>query len=146
IFPTVGLILSFGCGVQDGVGQETNTLESENLAGAIDLNPSKDAYVRSGPYADTNYGTAVDLTLKGGRSTSIYARNDWLTFNLKGYSNITSAKLRLYVKRVGTENTNTVPAKLSFASGSGSDSWSETAITWNNVPPGGSQIGSVGIT
>jgi beta-glucanase (GH16 family) len=112
----------------------------------VDLSPSKDAYVRSGAYANTNYGTSVNLTLKGNASTgSNYSRNDWITFNLSGYSNITSAKLRLYVKAVGTENTNPVPANLLFASGSASDSWSETGITWNNAPPAGMPIGLLSI-
>src|SRR4051812_1257975 len=128
-------------------GAEEGDTQSEfgsALSATSDLNPTKDAFVRSGTYANTNFGKDVSLTLKG--SSSNYNRNDWLTFNISGKTGITSAKLRLFVKSVGAENANTVPAKLFFAAGSGSDNWSETGITWNNVPAAGVQIASLNIT
>src|SRR5262249_42203613 len=45
----------------------------------------------------------------------------------------------------GTENANPVPANLSFASGSASDGWGETTITWNNAPSAGSQIATASV-
>src|SRR5262249_28025531 len=83
-----------------GTGQTCSANQCVGSGGGADLNPTKDSYVRSGTYAGTNFGTSLDLILKGNNSTSNYARNDWLTFGLGGYTNITSAKLRLYVKSV----------------------------------------------
>jgi chitodextrinase len=107
-----------------------------------DVNPSNDAYIRGGTYTNTNYGTSVDLLLKS-NSNADQTRNAWLMFPISGYSNITSAKLRLFVKSVGTETTNTVAADLYSASAS--DGWLETNITYSNSPATTAKIGTVTI-
>src|SRR4051794_24169507 len=60
---------SLGCGAQaqDGSAQDDGESpgEVEQTATGVDVHPSKDAYVRAGTSAGTNFGTSVDLTLKG---------------------------------------------------------------------------------
>src|SRR4051794_637137 len=64
VFFSLPLTLSVGCGAQIDSEPESNTEDTPALTGSVDLHPTKDAYVRSGSYADTNYGTATELILK----------------------------------------------------------------------------------
>ena len=104
-----------------------------------DLVATKDTFVTDGTGASTNNGTSATLIMK--QHTVNYDRNDWVSFNISGYSGITAAKLRMYVSSVGVESTNNVPISVYYAP-TASDSWSETALTWNNVPsPGNAPTG-----
>ena len=64
-------------------------------------------------------------------------------FNISGYSNISSAKLRLYITSVGTENANTATVQLY---GPAPDTWTESGITWDTKPAATSLIASVDAT
>jgi endo-1,4-beta-D-glucanase Y len=137
---------SDGCGGSCGTcttGLTCNAAGSCVSSITTDVNPTKDAYVRGGSYATANYGTAPDLIVRQNTSNTSATRNSWLSFSLAGFSNITAAKLRVYVKTVGTENTNTIPADVYSASAS--DSWVETTINYNNAPATTAKIGSVNI-
>jgi hypothetical protein len=125
----------------DGAIAEAGCADSSTCA-FVDLNPSKDAFVNGGSNAGTNYGTAVDLVVKGTGSVN-YVRNTWLSFDLTGHTGIASAKLRLFVKSIDLNNTNVVRADLFI---SPTDSWGETTITWSTAPLPGAKIGSTTVT
>ncbi|MFE5319205.1 DNRLRE domain-containing protein [Paenibacillus sp. NPDC056579] len=96
---------------------------------SLKLLPVKDAFVRSGDYADTNYGTATSLTVK--KSTPNFGRETFFQFDLNGIAgDLNSAVLYLYGvtnDTAGTEVDNTVRAVSN-------DSWMEKEVTWNNKP------------
>lgn len=92
-----------------------------------------DAYVRGGTYADSNYGTSLSLVVKENTDNN-YDRASFLKFDLRNVSdNIASAKIRLKVRSTtaGAQHT------MNFVT---NDSWTETGITWNNMPATGSLI------
>jgi hypothetical protein len=103
-----------------------------------DVNPTKDAYVEDGTNANANFGTSTQLIVKT-RSAVGTNRNTWVTFDIAPFTNITSAVLRLYVSNLDMANQNTIPLIVMYAP-TASDGWSETGITWNNVPASGMQI------
>jgi hypothetical protein len=108
---------------------------------SVTLAPTGDAFVRNGTYANTNYGNDASLQIKGS-TTSGYNRASYLSFQISGVSNVTSAKLRIYGRNI--ENTSTINIS---AFGVTNDSWSEGTITWNNAPVAAtSALSSVGIT
>src|SRR5581483_1787940 len=55
----------------------------------VDLAPTKDVYVQDGTSAGTNFGTDTQLIVKL-RTTSGSNRNSWLTFDVSGYSKVSS--------------------------------------------------------
>jgi beta-glucanase (GH16 family) len=139
LVPIAISLVGVGCGAH-GLDEPRST-EHETLASTTDVNPTKDAFVRNGSYASTNFGTSSALVIK--QSGTGYTRHSWLTFNVTAYTNVTSAKLRLYVDAVGAENANTVPADLYTST---VDNWGETTITWNNAPAAGAKVGSINVT
>ncbi len=98
------------------------------------LNPTADAYVRTGTFSGNNYGSDNNLVVKNSPSDDYY-REAYLKFNLSGISNITSATLRLN----GNANLTVV------AYGVDNDSWTEGGINANNVPSAGSQLASANV-
>ncbi|MGQ7886398.1 CBM96 family carbohydrate-binding protein [Paenibacillus sp. WC2504] len=108
------------------------TLPSFASAATSTLTPSDDAYVHQSN-GDSNYGTATSLYVKNDASASRYS---YLKFNLSGLTDVTSAKLRVY----GSASAATVLSAYQTA-----DSWTQSALTWNNKPAVGSSAGSVSI-
>jgi ELWxxDGT repeat protein len=100
-----------------------------------------DAYVQDGSFAGTNFGTATTIQVKDDLNAG-YSRHTYLKFDLTGVNSVTNAKIRVYGKNI--QDTTTVSLK---AYGVTTDSWTETAITWNNAPANsGTALGSVNIT
>ena len=102
----------------------------------IDLTPSKDAYVEDGASADTNFGAAAQLRVKGNDGATL-DRKTWLSFDTSGFAKVTNASLRLWVVSIDTGNTNPVPIQYLYAA---TDGWSETTLTWNDAPATGAQV------
>ena len=106
-----------------------------------ELQPDADSYVRDGKYADTNYGSEINLAVR--KSTTAddgYSRESYLKFDLgpvKG--EFLSAKLYVYGKvSEGVTNINVY--------GVDDDTWAESKITWNNKPARGSCLSTVRMT
>ncbi|GAA3571400.1 hypothetical protein GCM10022395_21130 [Snuella lapsa] len=93
----------------------TNTLEYQ---------PRGDAHVRSGTYGDTNYGGSNNLEVK--HDGGSYERRVFLSFDLSGLQNVSSAKLRLTPNTYGNTDYN-----VKYVS---DDTWDESTINWNNKP------------
>ena len=91
-----------------------------------------DSYVRDGTYANTNYGTVDEATVKADGTG--YARQAYFKFNLADMnSQCSSAVLRLSIKSANT-NVSAARWQLQYVP---TDTWSETGstgITWNNKP------------
>lgn len=118
-----------------GSGSQTLALVV-NSPSASTVLPEADAFVRAGTYSNTNYGTAPVLTVKN-ESGADYQRESYLRFNLTAYSApVVNAKLQLTVAAI---NTTPVQNTLYFV---GTDTWTETGITWNNKPSGSTALGS----
>ncbi|WP_164716278.1 polysaccharide lyase family 8 super-sandwich domain-containing protein [Paenibacillus whitsoniae] len=101
----------------------------------ITLTASADSYVRNGTYAGDNYGTATGLVTKN--STSGFLRETYVKFDLSAVTGtFSSAKVRLVPTSVGSFATTNQAELLT------DDSWSESALTWNNRPTGGTLLGS----
>lgn len=94
----------------------------------VALLPIADAYVRNGSYANINYGKDTAFAVKGSTASS-YTKISYLKFDLDSFSNISSAKIRIYGRNA--DNTSTINISIY---GSDSDSWTESGITWNNAP------------
>ena len=105
------------------------------------LLPIADAFVRNGGYASANYGRDTILDVKSANSSG-YTRYSLLKFSISAVSSVSSAKLRIYGRNV--DNTTTISlAAYSVAN----DSWTETGITFNNLPVAStSALASVGVT
>ncbi len=102
-----------------------------------DLTPKADAHVRSGEYADRNYGSDATLTLKAAGSP--YAREAYLAFDLSAVEgDIVAASLHLYANV--TEGTHgECDLDLHRVDGE----WAEDTITWNDRPAVGEPLDSV---
>ncbi|KAA6438570.1 DNRLRE domain-containing protein [Dyadobacter flavalbus] len=85
-----------------------------------------DAYVHT-YFPDENFGTAPELIVKSGELN--ITRNTYLKFQLNGFEQITSARLRIY--GVNVQSTMKVGT---FVYSVDNDSWTETGITYNNAP------------
>ena len=101
------------------------------------LNPSADAYVFGGA-TSTNYGADISLLVKKGTSSAFF-RKSFVKFDLTtaGFTNIQSAKVRLYASTV---------AAFSVAAYQTTDSWTETGITYTTAPATGTLIKTVSVT
>ena len=92
------------------------------------LSPTADAYVGDGTNANTNFGTAAQLTVKNS-STVGQTRITYLTFNISGVNKaIGNAYLRMFGSYSGIDDVPTAVFGVS------NTTWSETAITFNNRP------------
>ncbi|MVT12005.1 polysaccharide lyase family 8 super-sandwich domain-containing protein [Chitinophaga tropicalis] len=98
-----------------------------------------DAYVRGGSaYAGMNYGTG-NLVLKQDATVS-YTREVFLKFNVSGLPAGTSqVKLRMYVNYANT-GIASVPWIVQYVS---NDSWTESGITYNNMPAVASPVDTI---
>ncbi|HSC36487.1 MAG TPA: DNRLRE domain-containing protein, partial [Chitinophagaceae bacterium] len=94
--------------------------------------PVADAYVRSGTYANTNFGSDPSIVTKAGTGDGY--REGYLRFNLASLTgNVTDARIRLYVKSKEANSTRSAYAISS-------DTWSETGITYNTKPAIGASL------
>ncbi|QNF31329.1 DNRLRE domain-containing protein (plasmid) [Adhaeribacter swui] len=95
---------------------------------SIPLSPVADTYVHNGSYADSNFGQAPALVVKGNQQNG-YARSTYLKFSLEQVNSVRSAKLRIYGRN--TENNNGITTAVF---GIEPDNWTETGLTWHNAP------------
>lgn len=105
----------------------TGPLPDSTTSPSFIITPSADAYVKGGTDASNNYGTAATLAIKES-SNSNYDRMSFLKFDLTEISGAVSiAKIRL---KVSADDSGASHNLYSVAS----DSWTESGITWNNMP------------
>ncbi len=109
----------------------------------VDLAATKDVYVQDGTSANTNFDTDAQLIVKA-RSQTGLNRISWLTFDVSGYSNVSSARLRLYVGSLDSSSTVTIPLLVDYAP-TASDPWDPAGITWNTQPPSGGMVASANV-
>ncbi len=97
-----------------------------------------DAYVRNGTYGNTNYGSVTSLVLK--KDGDGYAREAFVKFDVSNVPPLAdTVKMRIYVNYANTDIATT-GWSLYFVN---NDSWTESGITWNNMPVTTSLIGTV---
>jgi hypothetical protein len=94
----------------------------------IRVNSINSTFVRDGQYANTTYGSSVELQVK--KSTTDYNRWSYLKFDLSSVNKIISVKLRLYGKLSSTQDSS-VPTAIYSCSNT---SWNGSTIAWNNKP------------
>jgi hypothetical protein len=109
-------------------GQWSSMTKYESDYKTVSLAPVKDAYVHQGTRGNENFGGKEQLIVKGS-TIADHARKSYLTFNLSGISEIVSAKLMVFGSN--TQDSSVFPVEVRGVS---SDSWSESAVTWNNSP------------
>lgn len=112
----------------DGDWTAATTTITVTEADTISLTPEADAYVRSGNMAGQNFGTRRDLIVRqagGNQNARAYLRYD--LSNLP--RSCTAATLNLWSQQIVQGSGSTV-----HVTGIDDNSWSETAITWNNQP------------
>ena len=103
----------------------------------VDLAPTGDTYVRDGSYASSTFGTAAEMQVRTASVTG-NSRQGFLSFDVSGFSSLTSARLQLYVAQSGTsENLLLEVYAVS------NTAWNEHTLTWNTKPAMGSLLGSV---
>jgi trimeric autotransporter adhesin len=130
-----------------GNGASSNTVEKLNLITVSDTTPpppspggtftaTADAQVKS-TSANTNYGTLTSLRVRQGTSATDTFYWTYLKFEVTGQNGpVSGAKLRLYSTDGGPDGGSVYAV---------SNSWSESALTWNNRPLlGGTVLGSIG--
>lgn len=101
----------------------------------LTLKPIQDTTVKE-DYADKNYGTAAELVSDGKPKRIPYVQYD--LSELKSDQTITGAILRVYT--TSTAETRKVKKAVKVVS---NNTWSETAMTWNNKPSMGTIIGNL---
>lgn len=94
------------------------------------LNPVADAYVRSGSFSNTNYGTSTALSSRNTTSAN-NTYHTYLRFDIGALStNSTAVKLRLY----GYLNNTNAPSAMVEVFDVISQTWQETTINFSNKP------------
>jgi hypothetical protein len=98
-----------------------------------------DTYVRNGSYANTNYGTSTDLTVKN--SVTDYAREAYIKFNVSSMvaASTEAIKLKLNIKYAGATVTSNTWSVYYVPN----DSWTESGTTWNNKPAVTTLLGTI---
>jgi rhamnogalacturonan endolyase len=91
------------------------------------LTATADAYVRSGTYANSNYGTTSQLVSKNDPRYPNNKRMSFFKFDFTEITEISNAKFRFTTQ--GTAANHVV-----HVYGINDDSWTEVGITWNNAP------------
>ena len=104
------------------------------------VNSSADAYVRDGTSATTNFATG-DLIAKAAGTVG-NNRRAFIKFDIGALTTISNAKLRLFGRLSGPENTNVKTSVFGVAD----SSWSETGLTWNTAPAADATAIGSGIT
>jgi lysophospholipase L1-like esterase len=129
-------------------GQQTLTLNQDNggwnvnymsFANSGILQPTQNATVRSGTFANTNYNGATTLRVKN--DTPDNSRHVYLTFDTSSKGSVSSAIINLYVVNTGSTATRTITVYEQPTT-----TWLESTITWNNAPAAGTQIGTFNVS
>jgi hypothetical protein len=109
----------------------TPTSPAPSLPGVFTFTPAADAYTTAA-IPNTNYGASRMI-----RFDSSPIVNGYLTFTVQGLNApVVGAQLRLYAN-----SSTTVGCKVFAVPNTG---WGERTITYNNAPPLGNQVGSIG--
>lgn len=104
------------------------------------IQPVDDAYVRDGSNSNTNYDSQDPQRLRVKNSdVTNFSRESFLSFDISGINNITSARLWFFGRNDNAVDINTTVYAVP------NTSWSETTLTWNNKPSTGSSLGQVEI-
>lgn len=126
-------------GDSDDSNEANATPSADPAPSSLILAPVADAFVRSGGYANTNYGGSTQLVTK--KSVAGYTRYSFVKFDLSALSgSIATGKLRLYGSRAG---------KLSSAESCyavSDTTWTEKGINWNRMPGIGDKQTTTNIT
>ncbi|WP_133260131.1 polysaccharide lyase family 8 super-sandwich domain-containing protein [Streptacidiphilus pinicola] len=97
------------------------------------LTPTADTYVRDGSYAATNYGTATTFQVKNVNSAGTgYNRIALLKFSLSGVTPSAVSRAILWLNGNVEDSGGNQTGVTAY--GLGSDTWTETGVTWNNTP------------
>jgi hypothetical protein len=105
--------------------------------GTLTLTPTADTYVRDGSTAGQNFGTDTVLAVKTNSQVGLN-RHIFLKFDVSGLTTASNAKLRLFGNFTASSGTSPVSIHEE-----GTDSWTETGLTWNNQPSAGSTVVTV---
>ncbi len=101
-------------------------------ATSVTLTPDADSYVHA-TYPDNNYGTSTQLRVDGSPDVRSFLR--FTVSGLNGQT-ISQAILQIYANTSGSAGLTAMTVA--------DNSWDETTITYNNMPPMGSTISSSG--
>jgi hypothetical protein len=116
----------------DGASSVSDDVVITAVSGSVSLkqNPTADAHVRDGANASTNYGSIATLEALNS-STSGETRDAYFKYDVSSVGNVTSAKLRVFaaLSVAGSVSTSVYPVS--------DNTWSETALNWNNKPARG---------
>lgn len=91
-----------------------------------------DAYVRGGQYANSNYGTAVELVAKFS-ADAVYLREAYMMLDISTVQIGQTVRLRLFGRLSDTRAPSVTAAVVPISS----SGWTETTVTWNNRPGAG---------
>jgi hypothetical protein len=118
----------------------SNTINATTLASSPETaRITADAYVRGGPSAGANFGTAVELIAKFSVDAQ-YNRDTYMKLDISAVQPGQTVRLRLFGRLSDTRAANVTTTVFPV----GSTSWTETAITWNNKPVAGTPaVGTV---
>lgn len=109
-----------------------SSVASVTMAPVFSNAPTDDAYVRDGSSANSNFGSATNLVVK--TNTAGFNRIIFLKFNVTALSNALDAALVLVPYAV-----DVTPTVLAYQWET-NDLWTESSITWNNMPTDNSGI------
>jgi hypothetical protein len=122
-------VTATAAGYTDGVLNVSLQVTSAPVStNTVTIAPVADAFVRNGTSAAINYGTNDTLAVKTYNTSPNFSRISYLKFPVN-FSNVTSAKLRVYGQNI--ENSTAI---MVSAFGADDDSWTETGINFNNAP------------
>jgi hypothetical protein len=113
----------------DGRGQTasaTVTIYISQARPALELAADADTYVRSGDFANDNFGNSQELAVKyTGSSVGNYTRQAYIRFDLSSvHGLVTGSVFRAYCSPWSDSDTH----RISLAA---SDDWLENTMTWN---------------
>jgi RHS repeat-associated protein len=110
-----------------------------SAAATTTLNPTADAYVRDGTWANSNNGTSAGLFTQT-RTKTGNNYDSYLKFDLSGVGSIAAAKFRISASVSGGTGVGMTVYSVADTT------WVETSITWNNKPPRGGALSSTTVT
>src|SRR5262245_41467162 len=111
-----GVVVAAACG--DQAVDEDSSHGSANALAPIVLKPDADAYVRSGSYASTNFGSATTVGVDTNASGTV--KQGYVRFSVGAVGPIAKATLRLHVTNGSTNSADV--SKISSAR------WGESTI------------------
>ena len=100
------------------------------------VNPLADSYVNSGS-ATSNFGTSTNFFVRTNQVAGTQTTYGFLKFGVSGISNVGTASLRVYSALWYTGLVQVAAYSVADTN------WSETGITWNNMPPASNLLASL---